>query len=181
MEWQRGIGCLIFIGLFPYNHLLFCGGKIANYGILCIFATLYGVAMISRLLKIICLFCRISSLLQGSFVKETYNFEEPTNRCHPISHVCRSTVLHTLSLSHTHTLSLPPSLPLSFSPSHTHTFIYICIYICVYTNIYTYVCTCHESRQHSIQHPHSTTRSEFPCDCGYSVTHAPSLSHTLSL
>jgi len=32
----------------------------------------YGVATISRLLKVICLFCRISSLLQGSFAKETY-------------------------------------------------------------------------------------------------------------
>jgi len=25
-------------------------------------------------------FCRISSVLQGSFAKETYNFKEPTNR-----------------------------------------------------------------------------------------------------
>ena len=30
---------------------------------------IYGVATISRLLKIIGLFCRISSLLQGSFAK----------------------------------------------------------------------------------------------------------------
>ena len=36
----------------------------------------------SRLLKII--FCRISSLLYGSFAKETYHFKEPTNRSHPI-------------------------------------------------------------------------------------------------
>ena len=45
----------------------------------------YGVATISRLLKMIGLFCRISSLLQGSFAKETYHFKEPTNRSHPIS------------------------------------------------------------------------------------------------
>ena len=44
----------------------------------------YGVATISRLLKIIGLFCRISSLLQGSFAKKTLTFEEPTNRSHPI-------------------------------------------------------------------------------------------------
>ena len=43
------------------------------------------MATISRLLKIIGLFCRIWSLLQGSFVKETYNFKEPTNRSHPIA------------------------------------------------------------------------------------------------
>jgi len=46
----------------------------------------YGVATISRLLKIIGLFCRIQSLLQGSFAKETYDFKEPTNRSHPICH-----------------------------------------------------------------------------------------------
>ena len=52
---------------------------------LCLAAeTCYGVASISRLLKITGLFCRTSSLLQGSFAKETYNFKEPTNRSHPI-------------------------------------------------------------------------------------------------
>jgi len=41
--------------------------------------TRYSVATISRRLKTIGLFCRISSLLWGSFAKETYNFKEPTN------------------------------------------------------------------------------------------------------
>jgi len=45
---------------------------------------IYGVATISRLLKIIGLFCRILSLLYGSFAKETYNIKEPTNLSHPI-------------------------------------------------------------------------------------------------
>jgi len=45
---------------------------------------IYGVATISRLLQIRGLFCRISSLLYGSFAKETYNFKEPMNRSHPI-------------------------------------------------------------------------------------------------
>jgi len=43
----------------------------------------YGVATISRLLKITGLFCRIQSLLQGSFANGTYHFKEPTNRSHP--------------------------------------------------------------------------------------------------
>ena len=30
------------------------------------------------------LFCRIQSLLQGSFAQETYHFKEPVNRSHPI-------------------------------------------------------------------------------------------------
>jgi len=45
----------------------------------------YGVATACRLLKIIGLFYRISSLLQGSFAKETYNFKEPTNGSHSIT------------------------------------------------------------------------------------------------
>jgi len=38
----------------------------------------------SRLLKIVVLFCRISSLLWGAFAKETCHFKETTNRSHPI-------------------------------------------------------------------------------------------------
>jgi len=38
----------------------------------------------SRRLKNIGLFCRISSVLYVSFAKETYNLKEPTNRSHPI-------------------------------------------------------------------------------------------------
>jgi len=40
--------------------------------------------MISRLLTIIGLFCRISSVLKGYFAQESCNFKEPTNHCHPI-------------------------------------------------------------------------------------------------
>jgi len=44
----------------------------------------YGVAMISRLLKNSGLFCKIWSLLWGSFARETYGSREPTTRSHPI-------------------------------------------------------------------------------------------------
>ena len=68
----------------------------------------YEVASIRRLLQIIGLFCRTSSLLKGSFSKETYNCKEPTNRSHPIP------LTQSLTLSRTHyfvlTLSLSPSL-----------------------------------------------------------------------
>jgi len=47
----------------------------------------YGVATMSRLLQIIGLFCRIWSLLQGSFAKETYTFKEPPKRSHPIQYL----------------------------------------------------------------------------------------------
>jgi len=64
------------------------------------------VATISRLLQIqiIGLICRMSSLLQGSFAKETCRFKEPTNHSHAIcvmSH--ESWVMSLISEScHTH-------------------------------------------------------------------------------
>ena len=45
---------------------------------------LYGVATVSRIDKVIGLFCRISSLLYGSCAKATYNFIDPTSQSHPI-------------------------------------------------------------------------------------------------
>jgi len=47
-------------------------------------AHVHGVATISRLLQIIGLSCRISSLLHGSFEKETHHFKEPIIHSHPI-------------------------------------------------------------------------------------------------
>jgi len=44
----------------------------------------YGVATISRLLKIICLFCKRALLKRRYSAKETYDFKELTNRSHPI-------------------------------------------------------------------------------------------------
>jgi len=44
----------------------------------------YGVATISRIDKMIGLFCRISSLLKGFLAKETFNFIDPTDLSHPI-------------------------------------------------------------------------------------------------
>jgi len=44
----------------------------------------YGVATISRLLKITGLFCKRALSKRLYSAKETYNFKEPTNRSHPI-------------------------------------------------------------------------------------------------
>jgi len=45
---------------------------------------LYGVATISRLLKIIGLFCKRALSKRLNSAKETHNLKEPTNRSHPI-------------------------------------------------------------------------------------------------
>ena len=58
------------------------------------------MATISRLLKLIGLFCKIKSLLLGSFAKETYNLKEPTNRSHPLRPQCRG---NRLRAGHVHT------------------------------------------------------------------------------
>ena len=45
--------------------------------------------VVQNIVSFIGLFCRISSLLQVSFAKETYNFIDPTDRSHPIYlHTC---------------------------------------------------------------------------------------------
>jgi len=55
--------------------------------------TTYGVATMSRLLKIIRLFCKRALQKSLYSAKETYNFKEPTSRSHPIficihKHIC---------------------------------------------------------------------------------------------
>jgi len=45
----------------------------------------YGEATISRLCKIIGLFCKRALEKRRYSAKETYNFKEPTNRSHPIN------------------------------------------------------------------------------------------------
>ena len=67
------ITCIDILSTYTYNYV-----QSYLYILYC-----YGVATIRRLLQMIGLFCRISSLLQGSFAEETYNFKEPTNRSHP--------------------------------------------------------------------------------------------------
>ena len=55
----------------------------------------YGMATVSRIDKITGLFCRILSLLQSSFAKETCNFIDPTNQSYPI---VQSSALHVWTL-----------------------------------------------------------------------------------
>jgi len=72
-----------------YKHSWHTSWGISRLCFPCIYIYIsYGVATISRLLKIIGLFCRISSHLEGSFAKETYSFNEPTIRIHPIPWMC---------------------------------------------------------------------------------------------
>jgi len=80
------------------RHILFVFLIAKNY---------YGVATISRLPKIIGLFCKRALLKRLCSAKETYKFKERTNRCHPIArmladcsrpHQIDSTVVKTSAL-----------------------------------------------------------------------------------
>jgi len=80
--------------------------------------SVYGVATISRLLNMIGLFCRISSLLEVSFAKETYTFKEPTSRSHPI-------IIHVSTYMYEYV--------------HVYVYIYVYMYIDIYIHIYIYI------------------------------------------
>ena len=89
----------------------------------------YGVATISRLLKIIGLFCKRARLKRPYSAKETYNFREPTNRSHPICmHVC-------IYIS----IFIYVSMYLFV---HMYVCIYLSMYVCMYVCMYIcmYVC-----------------------------------------
>ena len=84
----RGAACICWCCIWCYIHILVLYtyiGVVYTYGSCIHIRISYGVASISRFLTITGFFCRIQSLLQGSFAKETYHFKEPTNRSHPIS------------------------------------------------------------------------------------------------
>jgi len=76
-----------------YTHIKHPWQNVTNYS-----RWDYGVALISRLLKIIGLFCKRSLLKRTYSAKETHNFKEPTDRSHPIP------VKH-CSLCHSHFLA----------------------------------------------------------------------------
>jgi len=108
----------------------------------------YGVATSSRLLQIIGLFCRILSLLLGSFAKETYNFREPTNCSHPIPVTVRLSHVH-IHVSYTyihvymyvirsniHTVYMIHTLVLCIIHSNIHTCVSVCI--CIHSHIHWY-------------------------------------------
>jgi len=60
--------------------------------------------------------CRISSVFQGSFAKETYSFKEPTDGSHPIA----DDALHTLQHTATHCVSVLHVAVKHFAAQHTN-------------------------------------------------------------
>jgi len=101
-----------------------------TYMHVCIYT--YGVATISRLLKIIGLFCKRALQKRPIFCKETYIFKHPTNRSHPI-----------YALTYTFTLVFPqqvsnPSAPHCTQNKNIFLYTYMHTYIYTYPQVYTH-------------------------------------------
>ena len=98
----------------------------------CIYAYVYAEVCIYIYALVVsgALFRRISSLLWGSFAKETYDFKEPTNRSNPIHiYICSDYIHCSIGILRK---------CLCASLMCIHMYIYICIYVCIHK--YIYVC-----------------------------------------
>ena len=99
----------IYIHMYEYKYMCMY---------MCVYIYTYGVATSSRLLEIIGLFCRIQSLLQGSFAKETkilssLLLEATPQVCkYKRTYACACTCIY-IDIYHTHT------------HTHTHTHIHV--------------------------------------------------------
>ena len=87
-----------------------------------IYGYAYWVATVSRLLKIIGLFCKRALYKRRYSAKETYNFKESTNRSHPIA-----------------LLALLEQLTFGYINIHEYIYIHVYVYICIYLCIYMYI------------------------------------------
>jgi len=75
--------CELLVLCLLYHHVYCC--SIMSSSSVVLLDITDGVATISRLLKMIGLFCKRALQKRQFSAKETYNFKEPTNRSHPIS------------------------------------------------------------------------------------------------
>jgi len=130
----------------------------------------YGVATMSRLLKMIGLCCERALQKSLYSAEETYNFKKPANRSHPIgssrlildTHYTRS--LHTL-IAHTHyTLHTPIT-------HYTHTLHTLIVYI--HYTLHTHITHTHYA------HPLHTTHTHYTHSLRTPITHYTHTLHTL--
>jgi len=115
--------------------------------------TRYGMAMISRLLQILGLFCKRTQQKRLYSAKETYNLNELTNRSHPICVIqfnMRWLQIVGMRWPHciyvfTHTCVYTDTCIYRYMYMHTHIYIhtYLHVYVCThtYTYVHIYVCT----------------------------------------
>jgi len=96
------------------------------------------VAMISRIIKVIVIFCRIQSILKGFFAKETNNFKEPTNRslltvATPSVDVYKNTMIHACIYSAVRACTLF---------THITTAAQVVLCMVHHTRVHVHICRC---------------------------------------
>jgi len=117
-------------------------------------------------LRLVGLFCRISSPLQGSFAEETYNFKEPTNCSHPISK--------------------NPILLYRYACMFTCVCVCVCVCACTvringcwYPAMYIHVHThAHTHNTHAHTHTHARRQGIFNSCANALLIHCNTLQHT---
>ena len=94
----------------------------------------YGVALVSRIEKIVGLFCKGDLLKRRYSAKETYNFIDPTDRSHPTRAELRCGFVHIGTKICMHVYR-------SYVYKYTYIHKYICmhVYICIYIHICVYI------------------------------------------
>ena len=116
-------------------------------------------------LEIIELFCRIQSLLQGSFAKEIYTFKEPTHRSQPILEYSRRDIVHSILSMCTHPQTYLRTLFYEIERTTEILFIQYTLYVHTHRHIYALHSTRLREQQrtdtvHSLcTHPQSDLRT----------------------
>jgi len=96
----------------------------------------YGMATISRLLKITGLFCKRALYKRRYSAQETYNFKESTNRSHPIA-----TLVYTYIYSYV-CVSIHDINKCMYARAYIYMYIYIYMHIHLYMCTHIYTCIC---------------------------------------
>ena len=122
----------------------------------------------------ISLFCRMSSLLQGSFAKETYDFKEPANRSHPICGLAEMCVWLQREAAHDACMHLCVCVCMRVyerERERESVCVCVCVCVCVYVRVHmqpTTPAAAHESV--------GVWEEEFICGCDCVrvwITHTP--------
>jgi len=140
----------------------------------------YGVATISRLLKIIGLFCKRALYKRLYFAKETYNFKETTNRGHPILECMYRYKLYQYAVTHCNALQ-HTATPCNTLQHYVYTYRNVCIgvYILYHYELYRHAVTHCNALQHTATHcntlQHSATLCIYIPECMYRYVYTVSL------
>jgi len=123
--------------IYIYTHINI---YIYVYIYVCIHIYRYGVASVSRIDKIIGLFCKRALEKRRYSAKETYNLIDPTDRSHPIAHnPMQRDRANTFKHTYIYTYIYMYIYIRIYVQIYMHIYVYIYIYIYIYVYVYLYI------------------------------------------